>query len=111
MTAMKDRYSFAAAEPPPMARRTIRAAIGSIGRGLHSGRDVTMVLKPAEQTPLTALHLADLIAEAGFPAGCYQTLLLPNARTPAVIEDPRIQGVTLTGSTRAGRLSTNPIRQ
>ncbi|WP_298283907.1 UDP-3-O-acyl-N-acetylglucosamine deacetylase [Acidocella sp.] len=46
MAVLKDRYSFTPAEPAPGARRTIRAEICGVGRGLHSGRDVTMVLKP-----------------------------------------------------------------
>ena len=38
----------------------------------------TIVLKPAEQTPLTALAIAALAKEAGFPPGCFYVLILPN---------------------------------
>lgn len=46
MSSLRERYSLAVSAPAP--RRTLKAAIGAVGRGLHSGTDVTMALKPAE---------------------------------------------------------------
>jgi succinate-semialdehyde dehydrogenase/glutarate-semialdehyde dehydrogenase len=78
--------------------QVLRAALPALTAGN------TVLLKHSPNVSGCALAIEALFAEAGFPAGCYQTLLLPHARTPAVIEDPRVQGVTLTGSTRAGRI-------
>ena len=66
----------------------------------------TFVLKPAEQTPLTALLLADLWREAGGPEGTLQVLpaLDPVPVTKPMMEDPRIRKVTFTGSTEVGRI-------
>ena len=64
-----------------------------------------IVLKPAEQTPLTALHLAALVAEAGFPAGVVNVLPGYGATTGAAISGhPRIHKVAFTGSTPVGKL-------
>lgn len=46
MSSLRERYSLAASAPAP--RRTLKAAISAVGRGLHSGTDVSMVLCPAE---------------------------------------------------------------
>lgn len=66
----------------------------------------TFVLKPAEQSPLSALLLADLWLEAGGPAGTLQ--VLPTADPAAVagplIADRRVRKLTFTGSTEVGRL-------
>lgn len=66
----------------------------------------TMIVKPAEQTPLTALMLADLWLEAGAPAGTLQVLpaLDPVPLSEALFEDPRIRKVTFTGSTEVGKI-------
>ena len=66
----------------------------------------TMVLKPAEQTPLSALLLGDLWLEAGGPEGTLQVLPSsdPVPVTQPLIEDPRIRKLTFTGSTEVGRL-------
>ncbi|MGH7721315.1 MAG: NAD-dependent succinate-semialdehyde dehydrogenase [Candidatus Dormibacteria bacterium] len=61
------------------------------------------VLKHASNVSGCALAIADLFLRAGFPAGVFAVLLIPNDRVAAVIEDPRIAAVTLTGSTAAGR--------
>ena len=45
MSSLRERYSLAVTAPAP--RRTLKAAISAVGRGLHSGADVTMALKPA----------------------------------------------------------------
>ncbi len=66
----------------------------------------TFVLKPAEQTPLSALVLAELWREAGGPDGTLQVLpaLDPVPVSDALMEDPRIRKVTFTGSTEVGRI-------
>lgn len=61
------------------------------------------ILKHASSTPRCALAIARLLAEAGAPDGVFQNLFLARERVPAVIADRRLRGVTLTGSTRAGR--------
>jgi len=66
----------------------------------------TMILKPAEQTPFTALRLAELWLEAGGPAGTLQVLptMDPAGVTAVMMADPRVRKVTFTGSTEVGRL-------
>ncbi|MFJ3669533.1 NAD-dependent succinate-semialdehyde dehydrogenase [Streptomyces sp. NPDC090106] len=62
----------------------------------------TIVLKHAPQCPATAALLERLFAEAGFPAGAYVNVYATNEQIADVIADPRVQGVSLTGSERAG---------
>jgi acyl-CoA reductase-like NAD-dependent aldehyde dehydrogenase len=63
----------------------------------------TAILKPASQTPLTALAIADILAEAGLPEGTFSVLPGPGATTAtALIEDPRIAKISFTGSTEVG---------
>lgn len=61
------------------------------------------VLKHASNVPQTALYLDALFERAGFPRGAFSTLLIGSADVAAVIEDPRVAAVTLTGSEPAGR--------
>ena len=63
------------------------------------------VLKPAEQTPLTALYIASLTKEAGFPAGVLNVVpgYGPTAGN-AISSHPDIRKVAFTGSTEVGRL-------
>lgn len=60
------------------------------------------VLKHASNVPGCALAIEDLVQEAGFPQHVFQTLLIGSKRVNAVIENPLIQAVTLTGSKTAG---------
>ncbi len=66
----------------------------------------TFVLKPAEQTPLSALLLGDLWLKAGGPQGTLQVLPTsqPGPLADALMDDPRIRKLTFTGSTEVGRL-------
>jgi succinate-semialdehyde dehydrogenase/glutarate-semialdehyde dehydrogenase len=61
------------------------------------------LLKHASNVPQTALYLGELFTRAGFPAGCFQTLLIPSKAVEAVLRDPRVAAATLTGSEPAGR--------
>lgn len=63
----------------------------------------TCVVKPAEQTPLTALRLAELIAEAGVPDGVVNVVTGGPAVGAAIAEHPAIDKVSFTGSTDVGR--------
>jgi len=65
----------------------------------------TVVLKPAEETPLTALRLGELALEAGFPPGVVNVVtgMGPTAGA-ALAEHPDVDKVTFTGSTEVGRL-------
>ncbi|MBN9605154.1 MAG: NADP-dependent succinic semialdehyde dehydrogenase [Actinomycetales bacterium] len=63
----------------------------------------TGVLKHASNVPESALFLQELFERAGFPVGAFVTLLIGSGEVAAVIEDPRIRAVTLTGSEPAGR--------
>jgi succinate-semialdehyde dehydrogenase / glutarate-semialdehyde dehydrogenase len=60
------------------------------------------LLKHASNVPQCALAIQDIFRRAGFPEGCFQTLLIETDRVRRVIEDPRVAAATLTGSTGAG---------
>jgi succinate-semialdehyde dehydrogenase / glutarate-semialdehyde dehydrogenase len=60
------------------------------------------LLKHASNVPQCALAIEDIFRRAGFPEGCFQTLLIDTGQVRRVIEDPRVAAVTLTGSTGAG---------
>ncbi|KOV11691.1 succinate-semialdehyde dehydrogenase [Streptomyces sp. XY431] len=61
------------------------------------------LLKHASNVPRTAVALEELFRRAGFPEGCFQTLLIGSGAVEAVVRDPRVAAVTLTGSEPAGR--------
>ena len=63
----------------------------------------TLVLKHASNVTGCALALQDLFTEAGFPRGVMQTLLITSKQVSTLIADERVRGVTLTGSTAAGK--------
>src|SRR5207344_2181370 len=62
----------------------------------------TILLKPAPQCPVSAETMQSMFGDAGFPAGAYQTILASNEQIAEILAEPRIRGVSLTGSERAG---------
>jgi succinate-semialdehyde dehydrogenase/glutarate-semialdehyde dehydrogenase len=62
----------------------------------------TIVLKHAPQCPESAEAIEQIFNDAGFPAGVYENVRATNEQVEWVIADPRIQGVSVTGSERAG---------
>ncbi|HEY2076698.1 MAG TPA: NAD-dependent succinate-semialdehyde dehydrogenase [Streptosporangiaceae bacterium] len=79
-------------------------ATRKIGPALAAG--CTVLLKPAKETPLTALAVAELLAEAGVPEGVVNVLptAKPGPMTEAVLADPRVRKLSFTGSTEVGRM-------
>lgn len=63
----------------------------------------TVLLKHASNVPQCALAIEEVLREAGLPEGVFITLMIPVAGVEAVIRDPRVHAVTLTGSEEAGR--------
>jgi succinate-semialdehyde dehydrogenase/glutarate-semialdehyde dehydrogenase len=79
-------------------------ATRKIGPALAAG--CTVILKPASDTPLTALAMAGILAEAGVPEGVVN--VLPSRSSgkvvSAMLHDPRVRKVSFTGSTEVGRI-------
>ncbi len=79
-------------------------ATRKIGPALAAG--CTVILKPARETPLTALAIAGILTEAGVADGVVN--VLPTTRagpvTEAVLADPRVRKLSFTGSTEVGRV-------
>ena len=82
----------------PMAMGTRK-----IGPAVAAG--CTMVMKPAKQTPLSMLKLAEILEEAGLPAGVLNVVTSSSSSDviPPIISDPRLRKLTFTGSTPIGR--------
>jgi acyl-CoA reductase-like NAD-dependent aldehyde dehydrogenase len=76
-------------------------AAWKIGPALAAG--CTIVLKPAEQTPLSALRLGELALEVGFPPGVLNVLTGDGETGAAVVDHPGIDKIAFTGSTVVGR--------
>jgi phenylacetaldehyde dehydrogenase len=71
----------------------------------------TMVLKPAEDTSLTALRLGELMVEAGFPAGVFNIVTgLGEAAGAALAAHPGVDKIAFTGSTEVGKLIVQAAR-
>jgi succinate-semialdehyde dehydrogenase/glutarate-semialdehyde dehydrogenase len=62
----------------------------------------TILLKPAPQCPESARAMQAMYDDAGFPEGAFRTILATNDQIADAIADPRVRGVSLTGSERAG---------
>jgi succinate-semialdehyde dehydrogenase/glutarate-semialdehyde dehydrogenase len=81
------------------------AAMGTrkIAPALAAG--CTVIIKPASETPLTLLALADLLAEAGVPKGVVNILPTQQPReiSDVIMNDPRVRVISFTGSTGVGR--------
>jgi succinate-semialdehyde dehydrogenase / glutarate-semialdehyde dehydrogenase len=82
--------------PMAMGARKIAPAIAA---------GCTMVIKPAQQTPLSTLALADLLTSCGLPSGVLNvvTTSSPAPVSATVISDPRLRKISFTGSTAVGR--------
>ncbi len=83
--------------PAGMATRKIGPAIAA---------GCTMILKPAGETPLTALAIVDILDRAGLPKGVVN-LILPTPTGPAIakmLHDKRVKNLSFTGSTEVGRI-------
>jgi betaine-aldehyde dehydrogenase len=63
----------------------------------------TAILKPAEQTPLSALKLADILEKAGVPSGVVNIVTGDAVAGAALVAHPRVDKVAFTGSTEAGK--------
>ncbi|MGN6130168.1 MAG: NAD-dependent succinate-semialdehyde dehydrogenase [Nocardioidaceae bacterium] len=70
------------------------------GPNLAAGN--TVLLKHAPQCPESAEAIQQIMLDAGFPKGAYVNIYATNEQAATIIADPRIQGVSLTGSERAG---------
>jgi succinate-semialdehyde dehydrogenase / glutarate-semialdehyde dehydrogenase len=79
-------------------------ATRKIGPALAAG--CTVVLKPAKETPLSALAVAAILSEAGVPDGVVNvvTTTSPGSVVGAMLADPRVRKLSFTGSTEVGRL-------
>ncbi len=76
-------------------------AAWKLGPALAAG--CTVVLKPAEQTPLTALRIGELAIEVGFPAGVLNVVAGDGATGAALVDHPGVDKIAFTGSTEVGR--------
>lgn len=82
----------------PMNQITLKVGAAAIA-------GCTMVLKPSEESPLNAIIFAEMIDEAGFPAGVFNMLNGDGAGTGTALScHPDVDMVSFTGSSRAGRL-------
>ncbi len=80
-------------------------AAWKLGPALAAG--CTVILKPAEQTPMTALRLGELIQEAGFPEGVVNIVTGFGEAGAALSGHPDVDKVAFTGSTEVGKLIVN----
>ncbi|MBP2280479.1 succinate-semialdehyde dehydrogenase/glutarate-semialdehyde dehydrogenase [Psychrobacter sp. PL19] len=62
----------------------------------------TIILKHAPQCPKTAEVIVEILKDAGLPDGVYNNIFATNEQAATIIQDSRVQGVSLTGSERAG---------
>jgi acyl-CoA reductase-like NAD-dependent aldehyde dehydrogenase len=76
-------------------------AAWKLGPALAAG--CTVVLKPAEQTPLTALRIGELALEVGFPPGVLNVLTGDGETGAALVDHPDVDKIAFTGSTAVGR--------
>ena len=81
-------------------------AMGTRKLGPAIAAGCTMVIKPAQQTPLSMLALAQILEEAGLPAGVVNVLTSSSSSdiSKPIISDPRLRKLTFTGSTAVGKM-------
>ncbi|WP_157218099.1 aldehyde dehydrogenase family protein [Flavisphingomonas formosensis] len=111
--------SFAYVPDARFASQTLREPVGVVGQiipwnfplvmavwkiapALAAG--CTVVLKPAEDTPLTALRLGELICEAGFPDGAVNIVTGDAGPGAALVDHPGVDKIAFTGSTEVGQI-------
>lgn len=81
---------------------SLMMAVWKVAPALAAG--CTIVLKPAEQTPLTALRLAELVQQAGFPPGVFNVITgFGETAGAALAAHPDVDKVAFTGSTEVGK--------
>ena len=108
--AVPNMHTYTRREPVGVAAQIIPwnfpllMAAWKLGPALAAG--CTVVLKPAAETPLTALALADLLTEAGVPAGAVNVVTTTTSGPvcAAIMDDPRVRKLSFTGSTEVGRI-------
>lgn len=108
--ADKLEYAFPARKPRPIGVAAqiipwnfpLLMAAWKIAPALATGN--TVVLKPAETTPLTALKLAELIQDAGLPSGVVNIITGAGETGAALVEHPGVDKVAFTGSTEVGKI-------
>lgn len=76
-------------------------AAGKVAPALAAGN--TVVLKPSEQTPLTALRMAEIIQEAGLPDGVFNVVTGPGSTGRALVLHPGVDKISFTGGTKTGQ--------
>ena len=83
--------------PSAMATRKMAPALAA---------GCTTILKPASDTPLSALAVADILAEAGAPPGTVNVVMARGSSgvVDVMLEDPRVRKLSFTGSTEVGRI-------
>jgi acyl-CoA reductase-like NAD-dependent aldehyde dehydrogenase len=106
--SIPEMFAYTQREPVGVAGQIIPwnfplpMAAWKIGPALAAG--CTVVLKPAEQTPLTALRLGELALEAGIPAGVLNVLTGDGSTGAALVDHPGVDKIAFTGSTAVGRM-------
>ncbi len=108
ISAPGDWHAYSVREPVGVVGQIIpwnfplMMAVWKIAPALATG--CTIVLKPAEQTPLTAIRLGELIMEAGFPPGVVNIITGDGTAGAAIAAHPDVDKVAFTGSTEVGKL-------
>ena len=102
-----DRHNYVRREPVGVCGQIIpwnypmTMAAWKVAPALACGN--TCVLKPAEQTPLTALRFAELTAEAGLPDGIVNVITGDGTTGAAIVEHPGVDKIAFTGSVEVGK--------
>lgn len=109
LSGMGDWHAYTLREPVGVVAQIVpwnaplAMAVAKVAPAIAAG--CAVILKPAEETPLTALRLAHLVAEVGFPDGVFNLLTgFGEGAGAALTAHPGVDKVTFTGSTEVGRL-------